>query len=45
MPRCEPVAEAFYNEPETWSLEHYDNVKDLVGVVPPTWFRPVGIPC
>ena len=34
MPRCEPIAERFYNNPMKWSLSAYDD-EDSFGELPP----------
>ena len=34
MPRCEPIAERFYNDPMKWSLSAYDD-EDSFGELPP----------
>ena len=29
MPRCEPLAQVYIDEPEKWFLDRYDDVKGL----------------
>ena len=37
MPRCEPIAQRFYNDPMKWALSAYDE-EDSFGELPPLGF-------
>ena len=38
MPRCEPIDEVYYEQPDKWSMTECDDIRGSVGGVPPLGF-------